>query len=98
MPRYTKTAALDLIHFVKKLHIRAHYFDQKSTSAFEFARQMGSPHLKKSNPAFDFNFNEDHESEAPATLSAEFIDGSKWEIETGNYHCTELRNEVTIYW
>lgn len=94
MPRYAKAAALDLINFAKKLSIRANYFDRTSGSAFEFARQMGSPHLLKKNPGFEFSFVIDEESARPASLRAEFINGQVWEVETGEMHCSELRSEV----
>ena len=95
MPRYSKIAAKDLINFAKKLTIRGNYFDKSNTSAFEFARQMGSPALRKANPSFLFEFNVERTRESPPpSLRAEFINGQVWETETESMQCSELRNEV----
>lgn len=96
MPRFSKTASLELMIFAKKMFVRADYFDRASTSAFEFARQMGSKNLKKANPAFDFTFLIDNEDRRPASLRAEFVNGQVWETETGAMTCNDLRNEVWL--
>ena len=85
--------AHDLIHYVKKMRVSANYFDPKSTSAFEFARQMGSTKLKQTNPSFDFAFDVNFDLPNPAVIQAEFVNGKTWEKTTGSSHCEDLRNE-----
>ena len=75
------------------MRISANYFDAKSTSAFELARQMGSDKLKQTNPSFDFKFDVNFGLPDPATVKVEFINGKKWDKFTGDSHCEDLRNE-----
>lgn len=92
MPRFTKAMSHELIHFVKSMKIRANYFHPKSSSAFEFARQMGSSKLKKVNPAFDFSFVVDDQN-APGNIHVEFVNGRVWEKATDGDHCEDLRSQ-----
>jgi hypothetical protein len=92
MPRFTKVMSHELINFVKSMKIRANYFHPKSTSAFEFARQMGSSKLKKVNPAFEFSFVVDDQN-SPGDLRVEFINGRVWEKSTDGDHCEDLRSQ-----
>lgn len=96
MPRVSKKTALELIHFVKNMSVRANYFDPKAVSAFEFARQMSSPQLKNSNPNFQFSFELERGEIIPAKVQAEFINGKKWEVQTSDFNAQDLRNEVGI--
>ena len=91
MPRVPKHIANELIQFVKKVHVKAHFWDPNSRSAFEFARQMSSPNLKKINPSLEVIL-EKVEVLAPPTLHVEFLDGNKWDKPTTGLHATELRS------
>lgn len=91
MPRVPKHIAMELIQFVKKVHVKAHYWDPNSRSAFEFARQMSSPRLKKINPALEV-IMESLETLKPPVLEVEYLDGNKWEKETTGLHATDLRS------
>jgi|Transcript_31078 hypothetical protein len=92
MSRVTKQSARELIAFAKNLKIWGHYWDPKARSAFEFARQMQAPPLKKVNPAFECTLVQSETNE-PARLIAEFLDGSKWETKTGEFSLKDLRAE-----
>ena len=89
--RIQKHVAMDLILYCKNLHVFASSKDKKCISALEFYRQMSSPKLKKQNPSFDCTFQFLKEI-SPAYLKAEFSDGTKWEINTGDYTCANLRS------
>ncbi len=95
MPRYTKLISHDLIHYVKKLYVKANYFDPSATSAYEFARQMSSSQLRKVNPSYQFEFVEDQNMVEPAFLKVEFVNGKIWESQTGDRNCDDIRNEVS---
>lgn len=88
--RIPKFIAEELIQFAKSLEVRVHYWHPKSTSAMEFHRQMSSPKLKKINPVFNATIIGIPVTETP-NLSAEFLDGSKWESETASYTSAHLR-------
>ena len=92
MSRVAKHIALDLIQYCKTLKVTAHFWDPNAKSAYEFARQMSSPKLKKQNPAFECDLTENDRNE-PANLVAEFADGSKWSTETFGYTASELRSK-----
>lgn len=91
--RFSKPIALQLIPFVKRVEIRANYWDPQSTSAFEFARQMMSTKLKKVNPTLHVELFR-HDTEDEACISVEFANGSKWETKTSLINAVDLRNEV----
>jgi hypothetical protein len=83
MPRVPKAIAQQLILFVKKIELRANYWDPKAVSAFEFARQMLSPKIKKINPKLEISMIR-HELPDEACIIVDYVDGSKWEQTTGN--------------
>jgi len=56
MSRISKHAASKLISYIKKLDVKARFWDADALSAFEFYRQMDSPKLKKLNPQYKCNF------------------------------------------
>ena len=86
--------AMELIQYCKKIEVKASYWDPLSRSAFEFARQMNSPKLIKVNPGYECSMKLLHpDSKDPALLMAEFIDGSKLELQTGEFTCAQLRAE-----
>jgi hypothetical protein len=93
--RITKETAREFIVFAKSLKISAHYWDPKATSAFAFGRQMVSPKLKKANPSFECSVVQLDNFE-PAKLTAEFLDGSKWETPTGDLRMEELRAQFFL--
>lgn len=93
MSRVPRTLAMELIQYVKKIEVRANFWDPHAKSAFEFARQMSSPKLKKKNPTYDFKF-EVHDTDEPPVVMAEFLDGTKWVSPTREYKCSELRSEL----
>jgi hypothetical protein len=90
MPRIPRMIARDLIVYAKTLTLSGNFFDPRATSAYEFARQMRSPKLKKINPQFDCTLNQISTDDAPS-LVAEFADGSKWTTETTDFTCERLR-------
>ena len=95
MGRIPKQIALQLIPFVKRIEIRAHYWDPNSVSAFEFARQMMSDRLKKANPALHVELIRLEKIETPR-LHIEFLNGSVWDTDTSAIHAIDLRNEMYI--
>lgn len=92
MPRVPRLIAQDLIQYAKSINVKANFFDPQSRSAFEFARQMSSPKLKKINPSFECQLELTEDSVTPA-LKAEFLDGSKWAVDTTAYTADKLRYE-----
>jgi hypothetical protein len=92
--RVTKTVAMELIQYVKKIEVKAHYWDPAAKSAFEFARQMDSPKLRKKNPAYDCQFIPQGPEFAPATVEVEYVNGSKWFTHTDTLQLPELRAEL----
>ncbi len=92
MPRIPRLIAHDLIQYAKSISVKANFFDPNARSAFEFARQMSSPKLKKINPAFDCQLDITEDAGTP-TLKAEFLDGSKWAVDTNVFSADQLRYE-----
>ena len=93
MVRVPKHIAAELIQYVKKVEFVANFWDPNSKSAFEFARQMSSPKLKKINPSLEVSLSKVNTDTAPS-LAVEFIDGSKWSTLTTGLHATDLRGEL----
>jgi hypothetical protein len=92
MPRFAKALSHELIQFAKNVQLTANYWDSTSKSAFEFARQMSSPKLKKKNPQFECNLLYT-ESDDPPSLVAQFSDGSTWKTSTAAMKASDLRQE-----
>ncbi len=93
--RVPKLVARELIQFIKKIDIKANYWDKNATSAFEFTRQMNSPVLRKLNTKYECNMHIiDEETKTPATMLVEFVNGSKWETNTSNFKADDLRYEL----
>jgi len=90
--RVPKTVAMELIAFVKRVELRANFYDPKATSAFEFARQMSSPHLQKKNPNYECLMVRQPNEDFAASLKAEYSDGSVFETETGEHTAADLRS------
>jgi hypothetical protein len=95
MPRIPKQVALQLIPFIKRIEIRANYWDPNAVSAFEFARQMMSDRLKKANPTLHVELIRHETKEAPK-LHIEFSNGTVWDTDTFPVHAIDLRNEMYI--
>ena len=93
MPRVPKNIAVQLIPFVKKIEVTANYWDPKATSAFEFARQMGSAKLIKFNPTLSVQLNRTTSMDPPF-IHVEFTDGTSWDTETFPTKAVDLRNEL----
>lgn len=93
MPRVTKEIAHQLIQVVKKIDVRLNYWDGKSRNSLEFARQMMSPKLKKTNASYDCVL-ELHDDDEPPTVKAEFMDGTKWAFISEGFKASEIRNEL----
>ena len=66
--------------------------DASSRSALEFARQINSPKLKKKNPAFKFELDFVSEN-VPPLLTAEFVNGSKYELDTSALKAQDIRKD-----
>ena len=93
--RVPKLVARELIQYIKKIDVKANYWDQNATSAFEFTRQMNSPVLRKLNTKYECNMHViDEENKIPATMLVEFVNGSKWETNTSNFKADDLRYEL----
>lgn len=93
--RIPKQIALQLIPFVKRIEIRANYWDPNSVSAFEFARQMMSDRLKKANPALHVELFR-HDTKEAAKIHIEFSNGTVWDTDTYPIHAIDLRNEMYL--
>ena len=77
--RITASVAKELITFAKSIKVRASHYDNKSTSAYEFYRQIGlSPKLKAANPDFEASFTEEINDIVDPTINCEFTDWSEW--------------------
>jgi hypothetical protein len=66
--------------------------DAKATGAYEFARQMGSNNLKKINPNFNCSLSLHSRPDAPK-ITAEFVDGQKWDIEAPTADAMSIRSQ-----
>jgi len=98
MPRVPKTIAHELIQFVKKVEVKANFWDPVGKSAYEFGRQMSSRKLAVHNKSFECNMvNLPNGSTAAPSITAEFADGSKWEVESGKYSCNDLRGMFYVH-
>jgi hypothetical protein len=95
MVRFSRMIAAKLIPYVKKIDIRANYWDPNAVSAFEFARQMMSDRLKKANPTLEVELFR-HDTEEPAKIHVEFADGTVWDTNTYPIKAVDLRNEVFL--
>jgi hypothetical protein len=89
--RVPRQLAMDLIAYVKRLEIKAHFWDPEAKSAFEFARQMSSKHLVKKNATYECVMLRQESPEFVPKLKAEFIDGSVLEMETRKQTAADLR-------
>lgn len=92
MSRVPRFIARDLIQFAKSVQVTAHYFDPQARAAFEFARQMSSPKLKKINPQFECVL-ESSESKVVPRIKADFLDGSSWTADISSLSAAQLRFE-----
>ena len=88
--RVPKHVAMDLIQYIKNIKVKAHFWDANSRSAYEIARQMSSPKLQKSNNSFECVLENSREPVDPKIM-VEFLDGSKWEQDTAEFTCNEIR-------
>ena len=88
--RVPKHIAMDLVQYIKNVKVQAHFWDTNSRSAFEIARQMSSPKFQKVNRSFECVLENSKKPMDPK-ITAEFLDGSKWEQVTSDFTCTELR-------
>lgn len=95
MVRFSRMISAQLIPFVKKIDIRANYWDPNAVSAFEFARQMMSLRLKKANPTLEVELFR-HDTAEAAKIHVEFADGTSWDTETFPTKAVDLRNEVFL--
>ena len=93
MVRFTKDVASQLITFVKRIEVKGNYWDPTSVSAWEFARQMGSPNLLKFNPKLVVEL-ERTDTFNQSCLMVEFTDGTIWKTDTGAINAADLRNEL----
>ena len=82
---------MELIAFVKRVEVRANFWDPKGKSAFEFARQMSSPQLQKKNPSYECVMLKQPEENFVASMKAEFADGTIYEVETAPHTAADLR-------
>lgn len=92
MSRVPRFIARDLIQFAKSVQVTANYFDPEARAAFEFARQMSSPKLKKINPQFECSLNPVENKQVPR-IKAEFLDGTSWTAEINALTAAQLRYE-----
>jgi len=93
--RVSKLVARELIQFVKKIDIKANYWDPTATSAFEFTSQMNSPVLRKLNSKYECTMHViDEDNKVPASILVEFVNGTKWETNTSSYKADDLRYEL----
>ena len=90
MPRFV---ANELIHFVKRVSIKANFWDPSAKAAFEFGRQMSSPKLVKINSQFECEVSMHTTPEAPL-VEVELLDGSKLVMDTRGKKCADLRAEL----
>jgi hypothetical protein len=95
MVRFSRMIAAKLIPYVKKIDVRANYWDPNAVSAFEFARQMMSDRLKKANPTLEVELFR-HDTDEPAKIHVEFADGTVWDTNTYPIKAVDLRNEVFL--
>lgn len=93
MPRLPRKIAKDLIQFVSKVELKAHFWDPNSTSAFELYRQMSSPKLAKVNTSFECKMDFLPTVSTP-TLSVTYADGTKWSTETTGITAQDLRYQL----
>ena len=91
-PRVPRHISMDLIKFAKKVDVWAYPFSANHKSAYEFARQIGSPKLGSVNPNFAVSF-EWLETPGPSRIFAEFANGSTWDINGEDKTCADLRYE-----
>ena len=84
---------MELIKFVKRVEVSAHFWDTNSRSAFEIARQMSSPKLHDANTDYEFVMNASDTSVEPK-IKVDFLDGSSWEEHTARFSATELRGAL----
>lgn len=66
--------------------------DAKATGAYEFARQMGSSKLKKINANYNCAVTLHSLPEQPK-ITAEFIDGQKWDLENPVADAMSIRGQ-----
>jgi len=93
--RVPRTIAKELIQFVKRVEVRANFWDASSSSkaAFEFGRQMSSPKLLKLNALYSCDMVTHSTKDAPV-VEAEFLDGSKIVLDVAGKTCADLRSAL----
>ena len=93
-PRVTREIASTLIPFIKSIALTGRFWDPFSKSAYEFYRQMDAKKVKKINPNIAISFTEFDDPNQIPTLKAEFIDGTKLEIQTKGLSSADLRYNI----
>jgi len=93
--RVPRHIAKELIQFVKRVEVRANFWDPSggAKAAFEFGRQMSSPKLLKLNASYSCDVLP-HSTEAAPVVEAEFLDGSKVVLEVQGKTCADLRSAL----
>eukprot|EP01039_Chlorochromonas_danica_P003724 gene3724-4073_t len=93
-PRILKTTAQLLFPNIKSVTVKGYFFEKRSTSAYEIYRQMQGKRLAKINPKFTSELIETEDDSQPPSFVAEFIDGTKLELDTSEMTAADIRYQL----
>mmetsp|Transcript_13665 Transcript_13665/g.17992 ORF Transcript_13665/g.17992 Transcript_13665/m.17992 type:complete len:139 (-) Transcript_13665:225-641(-) len=91
--RVDSYTARNLFKYIRDIDIKFFPLDDNSRSARELFRQMNSNKLALINPKCKVKLELEHRN-LPAIASIIFVDGSKLELQTGEYNVEELKSEI----
>lgn len=93
-PRILKSTAQLLFPYIKSVTVKGNFFDKRATSAYEIYRQMQGKRLAKINPKFTSELIETEDESEPPSFVAEFIDGTKLELDTSEMTAADIRYQL----
>lgn len=92
--RYTKSAALDLVKYVKSVEITASAFNPRSRSCFALYEQMNSAKFKEMNPKYSCSFKHVDDKNVEPRLKVSYMNNMVWDIDPGDYTSQRLRSAI----
>ena len=92
MPRVTREIAMQLVPFIKNISFTFDLSDRTARSGYEFVKQLYTAKVLKVNPNLQAIITQTPNS--PPTLAATFLDGSTFNLNTGQSSLSDIRSIV----
>jgi hypothetical protein len=92
MPRVTREIAMQLVPFIKSVNFTFDLSDKAARSGYEFVKQLYTSKVLKVNPNLQAAITQTPKS--PPTLSATFLDGSTFNLNTSQSTLSDIRSII----